>query len=101
MVPFLEQLRTTTSEPCPPSHTITSSAKPQSYLKVSPSTYQLRSSQCAVQLLSHPLLADQTPLPIVFRFQLHFPLPAHCKIKPLVKLHQSLDCFLHVGQNNS
>ncbi|MEQ2241157.1 hypothetical protein ILYODFUR_022513, partial [Ilyodon furcidens] len=48
------------------------------YLKVSPSTYELRSSQCAVPLLSHPLLADQTPLPIVFWFQLHFPLPAHC-----------------------
>ncbi|MEQ2280732.1 hypothetical protein AMECASPLE_022963, partial [Ameca splendens] len=70
------------------------------YLKVSPSTYQLRSSQCAVPLFSHPLLVDQTPLPIVFRFQLHFPLPAHCKIKPLVKLHRSPDCFLHVGQNN-
>ncbi|MEQ2249630.1 hypothetical protein ILYODFUR_031359 [Ilyodon furcidens] len=125
-VPFLEQPRTTTSEPCPPSHTITSSAKPQSYLRVSPSTYQLRSSQCAVPLLSHPLLADQTPLPsktdfvillhspswtlyiltmstyhaVVFWFQLHFPLPARCKIKPLVKLHRSPDCFLHVGQNN-
>ncbi|MEQ2302867.1 hypothetical protein AMECASPLE_011069 [Ameca splendens] len=122
--PFLEQLPTTTSEPCPPSHT--SLAEPQSYLKVSPSTYQLRSSQCAVPLLSHSLLADQTPLPIktdfvillhspswilyiltvftylavVFRFQLHFPLPAHCKIKPLVKLHRPPDCFLHVGQNN-
>ncbi|MEQ2221327.1 hypothetical protein ILYODFUR_014651 [Ilyodon furcidens] len=32
-VPFLEQLRTTTSEPCPPSHTITSSAEPQSTSK--------------------------------------------------------------------
>ncbi|MED6293088.1 hypothetical protein CHARACLAT_007260 [Characodon lateralis] len=61
------------------------------YLKVSPSTYQLRSSWCAVPLLSQPLLADQTKLPIVFRFQLHFPLSAHCKIKPLVKLHRCWD----------
>ncbi|MEQ2171291.1 hypothetical protein GOODEAATRI_009232, partial [Goodea atripinnis] len=29
----------------------------------------------------------------VFRFQLRFPLPAHCKIKPLVKLHRSPDCM--------
>ncbi|MEQ2287820.1 hypothetical protein AMECASPLE_016487, partial [Ameca splendens] len=64
------------------------------HLKVSPSTYQLCSSRCAVPLLSHPLLADQTPLLIVFRIQIHFPLPAHCKIKPLVKLHGSPDCFL-------
>ncbi|MED6245531.1 hypothetical protein ATANTOWER_004374, partial [Ataeniobius toweri] len=32
---YLELLRTTSSEPCPPSHTITSPTEPQSYLKVS------------------------------------------------------------------
>ncbi|MEQ2279388.1 hypothetical protein AMECASPLE_008858 [Ameca splendens] len=34
MVLFLELLRTTSSEPCPPSHTITSPTDPQSYLKI-------------------------------------------------------------------
>ncbi|MED6247729.1 hypothetical protein ATANTOWER_014907 [Ataeniobius toweri] len=39
--------------------------------QVSPSTYQLHSSQCAVSIAVSPLLADQTQPLIVFRFQLH------------------------------
>ncbi|KAK5620845.1 hypothetical protein CRENBAI_017804, partial [Crenichthys baileyi] len=52
--PSLDLLRTSTSEPCSPYLAITSSVKPQSYLRVSSSTDLLFHLSVQFPLLSHP-----------------------------------------------